>query len=139
MSETMKINKWITVSLGLLQMFVSILAIPAAILLITDPSGGSMSWTLENLEGSPFSNYLIPGIVLLIINGFGSLIGGVLSFKHHRYSGIIAVCLGIFLVLWILSQLWWMGYGAWLQPFILILGVIEVILGTLLLKSQKKN
>lgn len=42
--------------------------------LATDPTGGSMQMPLSYLQYSPFETYLIPGIVLFIANGIGSLV-----------------------------------------------------------------
>ena len=37
--------------------------------LILDPTGHSLQIPLSLLEGSPFSNYLLPGIILFVVLG----------------------------------------------------------------------
>ena len=89
-------KKWIVNWLGILQIFIGIGAVPAGIVMIADPGGSSLGMPIEMLINSPFSDFLIPGIFLLVVNGIGSLIGGVASFLRYRFAGEIAVGLGTF-------------------------------------------
>ena len=114
--------------LGILQMFIGIGAVPDGIAMISDPSGRGLGMPLEMLANSPFSNFLIPGVFLLAVNGIGSLLGGIASFSRHRFAGEIAAGLGAFLVFWIAAQVWWMGVH-WLHVLYFVLGVVELTLG----------
>ena len=38
-------------------------------MLISDPSGQKFQWMVELLEGTPFKNFIIPGIILFIVPG----------------------------------------------------------------------
>jgi hypothetical protein len=87
------------------------------------------------LSGTPFPDYLVPGIVLLVVNGLGSLVGAVASFTRYRYAGEIATALGAFLIIWILAQVWWIGLTFWLQPLYFGFGVMELVLGRQLRKE----
>ncbi len=120
--------------LGILQVFIGVGAIPAGILMILNPSGSDLGMTVEMLINSPFPNFLIPGFFLLGVNGLGSLFGALASFKRYSFAGKIAVGLGIFLILWITVQVYWLGLH-WLHILYFILGIVELILG---LKLQKK-
>ena len=120
--------------LGILQAFIGVGAAPAGILMIMNPSGTDLGMTIEMLVNSPFADFLIPGIFLLGINGFGSLIGAIASFLHNRNAGKIAIGLGIFLILWIFIQVYWLGLH-WLHILYLTLGIIELVLGLKLQKS----
>jgi hypothetical protein len=102
-------------------------------MMIINPSGVDLGMTTEMLENSPFTNFFIPGIFLLGINGIGSLLGAMASFVRYRYAGKVAVGLGIFLILWIIVQAYWLGLH-WLHIMYFILGIIELVLG---LKLQK--
>ncbi len=118
--------------LGILQIFVGIGAIPAGLMFIIHPEGGSMMLSADALAGSPFPNFLIPGIVLLLVNGIGSLTGAYLTFRRHPLAGWAALGLGLFLVLWIVIQVSILGWPPhWLQSMYFILGVIELALGKL--------
>ncbi len=87
---------------------------------------------LEMLKYSPFSDFLIPGILLLLVNGLGSIAGSVLSFRLNRYAGLTAFALGSFLVAWIIIQVYWIHDFHWLHALYFSLGIIELILGYLL-------
>ena len=114
--------------LGILQMFIGIGAVPAGIAMVSDPSGRGLGMPLEMLVNSPFDDFLIPGVILLAVNGIGSLLGGIASFSRHRFAGEIAAGLGAFLVFWIAAQVWWMGVH-WLHVLYFVLGVVELTLG----------
>ena len=120
--------------LGILQAFIGVGAIPAGILMIMNPSGNDLDMTIEMLVNSPFPNFLIPGILLLSVNGLGSLSGAIISLKRYKSAGIIAAGLGIFLILWIMIQVYWLGIH-WLHILYFVLGIIELIFG---LKLQNK-
>jgi len=129
MTDTRKRQRRLAVALGALQVFIGVGAVPAGLALVLEPSGASLGMPLEWLTGSPFPNFLIPGMVLMVVNGFGSLAGGLATFLRYRYAGEIAVGLGAFLMLWIVAQVWWIGLGHWLQPLYFGLGAVELVLG----------
>jgi hypothetical protein len=121
----------LNLGLGILQIFIGLGAVAGGVGLIS----GGLEFPLEWLNRSPFTDYLIPGIVLLTVNGIGSLIGGIASIKRYRYAGEIALALGIFLTLWIVIQVYWVGGIHWLHILYFLLGVVESILGLLLCKA----
>lgn len=117
--------KW----LGVLQVLIGIGAVAGGLMLALDPSGARLGVPLELLAETPFSTFLVPGIVLFAINGLGSLAAAVASFTRHRYAGEIAMALGAFLIAWILVQVYWMSGLHWLHWLYLILGTVEAALG----------
>ena len=117
------------VCLGVLQVLIGLGAVGGGIGLVSDPSGANLGFHPEWLAGSPFSDYLIPGLVLLVVNGLGNVVGGVLSFTGRRFAGAAAVLLGLFMVAWIAVQVYWIGLSSWLQPLYLALGLAELALG----------
>ena len=104
---------------------------------MTEPDGSSLGFSVELLTESPFLDYLIPGLILFVFIGVGNLIGGIVSFMHHRYAGEIGILLGLFLIVWIVVELFWIELF-WLQPLYLIFGCLEFILG-LLLRKMREN
>jgi hypothetical protein len=123
----------IILGLGILQLLIGLGAVAGGVGLIS----GGLKFPLEWLSRSPFTSYLIPGIVLLTVNGIGSLVGGIASIKRYRYAGDIAAALGLFLALWIVIQVWWIGGIYWLHILYFVLGVVESLLGLLLRKNLK--
>ena len=132
MDEKRKKGRLLAIGLGALQVFIGIGGVAGGFGLVTEPSGANLGFQVDLLSKSPFSDYLIPGLVLLLINGIGSLAGGVLSFLRYRYASLCAIALGAFLMIWIVAQVWWIGLTIWLQPLFFGLGLVELVLGLLL-------
>jgi hypothetical protein len=87
MRRTRSNRNRLTTGLGILQVLIGIGAVPAGISMIHDPSGRGLAMPLEILANTPFSNFLIPGLFLLVVNGIGSLLAGIASFRRHRLAG----------------------------------------------------
>ena len=62
-------QKWLRFAAVALLVFNGIGALYGAGKLITDPSGASMGIDVSYLQHSPFPDFLLPGIVLLVCNG----------------------------------------------------------------------
>jgi hypothetical protein len=138
MNEKGKKGKWLAFGLGALQVFIGIGGVAGGFGLVTEPSGANLEFHMDLLSKSPFTDYLIPGIVLLVVIGVGSLAGGVLSFCRYRHAGLCAGALGAFLMIWIAVQVWWIGLTIWLQPLFFGLGVAELVLGLLLFRKERQ-
>jgi hypothetical protein len=114
--------------LGILQVIVAIGAIPAGLSMILDPSGNDLGISPDILRDAPFRDFYIPGIFLLVGNGVFNIIGAVLSFRKNKQAGMVGLGLGIFLVLWICFQIYFIGFIHFLQPLFLVIGIIEILL-----------
>lgn len=125
--------------MGTLLLLIAIGAISAGIGFILKPDGSNLSMSVNLLKDSPFEDFLIPGILLLIINGLGSLLGSFLSFKRHSFASTVTVVLGFAMVVWIVAQVYWIGLKSFLQPTFFVVGVIEIILGFVMYKKKLGN
>src|SRR5210317_1902855 len=121
-------RRLLTYSLGVFQAFIGITAIAGGFRLVSNPNG-TPDIPIEWLNSAPFTNYLIPGLVLLIVIGFGNVLGGIFSFLSKRYAGGIAAILGTFLILFMTIEVWCIGLRTFLQPLYFILGAIVIALG----------
>jgi uncharacterized membrane protein len=126
------------IGLGALQAFIGLGALGGGFMLVIDPSGSALGFPLSFLEGSPFTDFLIPGIFLLVVNGIGSLIGAGFSFTRRRYSQEIAIVLGAILVAWIVIQVIIIRSFSWIHVLYLILGVVELGLGLYIRRHRFK-
>ncbi|MEJ2185001.1 MAG: hypothetical protein P8Z36_03595 [Gemmatimonadota bacterium] len=122
-------RKSLFIWLGVLQAFIGVGGVAGGLGLALAPSGESLGMPLELLEETPFTTFLIPGIVLLAVNGVGSLAGAGASFARSRYAGQAAMGLGAFLTAWILVQVYWFAGFHWLHWLYLGLGMVELALG----------
>lgn len=89
------------------------------------------------LAGSPFKDFLIPGIALFLFNGIFHLINAVLCFLKHKIAPRFGVILGVGLIIWIIVQIYTIGLNNLLQPLFFIIGCIELIVSLILVKTNK--
>ena len=123
--------------LFLLQVFLGATAIAGGLLLLGDPSGGYLEFSVDWLASSPLPNYLVPGVVLFAILGGGHLAAAVLTFRADRFAGEVAGLAGTLLMGFVLVQLWWVETAViWVQPVFFGLGGLQVILGLVWLYGQ---
>lgn len=101
--------------------------------LVSDPSGGSLGFPVSWLDGSPFTDYLIPGLVLLIMLGIIPLIVLYGLWKRLYWGWLGALLVGVALIIWIGVEILIIGYQPQppLQLIYGILGLIIVILALL--------
>jgi len=127
--ENTNFNMKVYIGLGAIQAFIGIGALGGGFMLVRDPSGSALELPMSLLEGSPFPDFLIPGMFLLAVNGVGSMIGAGLSFTRRRYAQEIAIVLGAILVAWIVIQVVIISSFHWLHVLYFILGVVELGIG----------
>ncbi len=118
--------------LGYLQVFVSMGAIGGSLPMLIKTN----EMNTEILAGSPFSSFLVPGILLFSIHGVGNAIGAYFSLNYKQISDKIAAVLGSALIIWIIVQIYFLGFVSWLQPMFLVIGIVELVLGVLLFKKR---
>ena len=100
---------------------------------------GAKGTPLELLEGSIFSNYFIPSLILFLVIGGFSLLTMIMSLKGKKHARRIANLTGVIILIWIVFQLNIIGYVSWLQPFIAIAGISILILSGNLPDSKQVN
>jgi uncharacterized membrane protein len=125
--------------LGVLQAFIGLGAIGGGFMLVKDPSGSALGLPASLLEGSPFFDFLIPGIFLLVVNGLGSMIGSALSFTRRRIAKEIAIVLGAILVAWIVIQVAIISSISWLHVLYFILGMVELGMGLYIKRRRRRS
>ncbi len=128
--------------LAVLLAFLGLGAIGGGAFLVIDPTGASMQWSLEALKNSPFQNFLIPGLLLLIVFGIGSFavllvlwlrpawsFATMLTrFTGEHWSLVAAFAIGFGQVIWIVTQVLMVNISSWLQPVCAAIGVLIMLL-----------
>jgi hypothetical protein len=137
MGNTTRQTVWPGHTLGGLQLFIGLGAVGGGLALMLEPDGAMLGIPADVLGNSPFSSFFIPGLVLLLVNGLGSLAGAVASFRRLRFAGEAGVALGLFLVAWIVLQVYWLGGFHWAHGLYLIMGLAETGLGGLLRRGRR--
>lgn len=82
---------------------------------------------LEYLQGTPFTSYVIPGLILGVVIGGTQGAAAVLTQLRHPYSRIVASVAGFGMTIWIFVELVITGYS-WLQIVYFALGIAELVL-----------
>ena len=119
-----------------LHLFVGIGAIfggLAAIINTEEPLG----ITVDALKNSPFSNYLIPGIILFTIIGLGNVFSALMFRFKSKFQGYISGVFSGALVIWIVVQCIMLEAVAFLHILFFMIGVIEAILSAIILFEQR--
>jgi hypothetical protein len=124
---------------GSLQSLIGIGAIICGALLVIGPDGRYLQMPIDMLKNSPFRSFLIPGIILFLVNGVGNIVSAVLCFKMHRIAGFAGMFFGFGLIIWLFVQINMIGGGSWLQYLYFVLGLLELLIGILMREFERKR
>lgn len=136
--------------LYVLQAFLGLGAIAGGLGLLSDPSGRMMGMSSSVLERSPFSDFLIPGLLLLLIFGFLPLLvlyglfkkpdwswaASLTPFKTLHSAWSLSLYVGFGQIIWIMVQTYMMNAVAIVHVFYMSLGML-IQLFTLLPSVQR--
>jgi hypothetical protein len=100
--------------------------------LIIYPDCSSLQLSLDWLQYSPFSDYLLPGILLLVFNGIFSLFVLIWLIIGKRHFALLVVLQGVILTGWIVIQMIMLRSAVGIQLFFLAVGLLLLITGWLL-------
>lgn len=82
----------------------------------------------EWLDGSPFSSYLIPSLVLIVAVGGVHAVAAVRFWQGYPRAWLLGRAAGVILVVWIVAQVATIGYVSWLQPAMGATALLELAL-----------
>lgn len=126
-------------------LFLSLGGFFGGVMLIYDPSGISIQMSSGLINGTPFTNYLLPAIILFIFLGIlpAIVFWGLIKKPEWKYFNLFNVYrgvhwawtyslyTGIILVLWMDFEIMFVGYHEFIQTFYSLFGVIIIILSLL--------
>ena len=109
--------------------------------LILDPSGALIQMPPGSLDGSPFGNFLVPGLTLFLFNGVFPLfvLAGLIwkpgwtwanalnLYPGRHWAWAYSLYSGIIVIIWITVQLLYVQPFI-LQPIFIIVGLVILIL-----------
>jgi len=93
---------------------------------------GAKNVPTEWLKGSPFPDYFVPSLILLIVVGGSFMVAAIAVFTGLRIARLAALTAGIVVLCWLGVQLAIIGYVSWMQPTTAIAGGLVLFLGSLL-------
>ena len=106
--------------------------------LVLDPTGESLQIPLNWLDDSPFNNFLIPGLILLIVLGLFPLVVLYGLWCKSSWSWFGALIVGAALIIWIAVEILVIGYHPQ-PPLQLIYGCAGLIILILVLLSSVRD
>jgi hypothetical protein len=116
------------VILFLLISFLSVTATLSGLLLISQPDGSLLNLPLSLLDGTYFSSYLVPGILLVIFVGGVNLLAVFYNLKKDRTRYDWAMAGGFVVSGWVAIQLLLIHTVHWLHILYFGIGVIVFLL-----------
>ena len=110
-------------------------------MLVTDPSGGKFEWSLNLLEGTPFEDYLIPGIILMVFIGLLPIGITAATILKKKYTHWFIILQGVILLVWLTAELLFnpaffvpaMHYSSYAVAALLI------FIGIMLLRTEREG
>ncbi len=124
--------------LFILILFQCLSGLLGGVMLVIDPSGSLLQMPADMLSDSIFDDFMIPGIILLVLLGIFPAAVGIALWKRYSWSGPGAFLTGIMLVIWIAVQIAIVGYRGE-PPLQAIYGSVGVlILITLTIPSVRQ-
>jgi hypothetical protein len=93
--------------------------------------------TVEALKNSPFDNYLIPGIILLVILGVGNVFSALVMRARSRFQGYISSVFSWAIMIWIVVQCIILEVVAAPHVVYFMIGAVMALLSALLLFEQR--
>jgi hypothetical protein len=134
-----------TYLLILLLLILALSAIAAGLSFIIDPSGATVGMEVSMLRHSPFPDFIIPGMFLLVLFGlfplvilFGlfrknniELLDALNIYRHRHWAWTFSYFIGLLLVVWINVQLYFLKEFHILHFVVSMLGVAIIFVSHL--------
>lgn len=101
--------------------------------------GGAPNVPVEWLEGSRFTDYRIPSLILVAIVGDALLVAAIAVFARVAWGWVAAATAGAVVLGWIGAQVAIIGYVSWMQPVTAIAGLVVLWLALRLPVSAPRD
>jgi hypothetical protein len=90
--------------------------------------GGGLNLPSDWLDGTPFSSYFFPGLILFVVVGGSMLAASLAVWSRNLFAGPASLLVGSILLIWIIVQVAMIGYRSWMQPTFFAFGLAIVVL-----------
>jgi hypothetical protein len=120
-------QKGTRVTIMVVEGLVSIAALIAGLFFIVRPDGSLLGMSTQTLSGTPFSNYTVPGILLMFVVSGGTLLAACAVGMRTRNAAELVLASGAMLVSFELVEEALIGLNPQ-QPMIVFLGIILIAL-----------
>jgi len=125
--------KAVRIILVAIEVLVALNAVGGGIYGLRGAQGVPQEW----LQGSPFENFFIPSLFLLVVVGGSMLAAAALLVFKPRLGAWASLGAGAILFLWIAVQVSIIGLVSWLQPTCVVLALVICVLALALRRSAR--
>lgn len=124
------------IALSATALFIAVSTAAGAIGLI----GGGLAFPPEWLDGTPFTSYVGPGIILGVIVGGSALLASVLVLRRHPLAVPVAFAAGVIQLGWIIGEVLLVGtYGAVMLSLQVVYGAAGGLLAGLAIDAARRG
>ncbi|HYL40123.1 MAG TPA: hypothetical protein VET90_02335 [Candidatus Binatus sp.] len=99
-------------------------ALAGGVALVARPDGLIMQFDVAILDGSPFADFTIPGLILGGLFGVGSLATAILGLYRSRLAPFVAFAIGVGQMIWIVIQIAIIKELSFLHPTMFVIGLV---------------
>ncbi len=127
----MKSYRILSLLLAIILLFTGLVSmISGAAMIATNGIGMPQKW----LEGTVFSSYLIPALILAIVIGGVSILAGILLIMKKRLAIEVSAASGFGLLIWIFTEMYLIRESHFLQTIIFIEAIAILIICFIMLR-----
>ena len=108
--------------------FIAVTSTLSGILMISKPNGEILNLPINLLEGTPFKDFLVPGLLLTIIVGGVNLLAVFYNIQRHPNRYNWAITGGIVIIGWIISQMLLIRTLHWLHFIYVGIGFLIILI-----------
>lgn len=122
--------------LFILHAFVGIGGMAGGLAAILNPQS-PMGITVDALKYSPFSSFLVPGILLFGVIGLGNVLCAAILLLKSRFKGYTSSVTGWALVIWIIVQCIMLRAVNYLHVIFFVIGLVQAVLSMSILFHER--
>jgi len=119
----------------ILNSFIALTAIVCGLMMIIEPSGGTLVLPLSLLNTSPFKDFFIPGVILAGFVGVTNLIAALYTALQYKNWNKWTLAAGIMITSWIVVQMLMIQVFHWFQFLYLGAGLFIILISYQLKKK----
>ncbi len=118
-----------------LEFVIGVAAVIAGALMMIQSDGSLLGMNPRMLGSAPFGDYLLPGLLLVVLIGGGMFISAYLTWAKAQWAHTISTLSGLLLILWVIIEYAYMGFY-WLQAVVGVMGLLIIALALMDLAQE---
>lgn len=125
-SEAIVGRRWMRRVVTMLCLFTGLTALAGGIELTAWRTGASWLPPLSVLRDTPFSDFFVPGALLLVFVGLTNLLAALLEGRRSRWGELAAMVAGVAILAWIVSEMVLLSSVSLMEAAYLLIGAATV-------------